>query len=91
MGQLANDGRQFDLVVADPPFGEKNLDRRSTSFSQRLLDDPVLLGLLRPGGLLILGHSKRDQLTVPPAWVEKKLLKHGDSQFRFLEAAPPPA
>jgi hypothetical protein len=40
--------------------------------------------LLQAGGLFILGHTKRDTLSVPPAWEETKLLKHGDSVMRFL-------
>lgn len=87
IGQLRSAGRRFDLVMADPPFGEKNVGRRSTSFSQRLLDDAELPQLLVPGGLLILGHTKRDQLTLPERWQERKTLKHGDSMFRFLEFA----
>lgn len=85
ISQLAAAGRAFDLVFADPPFGEKNVNRRSESFSQKLLDHERLPALLRPGGLLVLGHSKRDQLTVPPSWNERKSLKHGDSLFEFLE------
>ncbi|MHC1768453.1 MAG: RsmD family RNA methyltransferase [Verrucomicrobiia bacterium] len=87
IGQLARDERRFNLVFADPPFGEKNVGRRSTSFSQKVLDDETLPSLLLPGGLLILGHSKRDQLSLPPTWAERKLLKHGDSLFQFLELA----
>ena len=40
LAQLAESGRQFDLILADPPYGEKNVGRRSTSFAQQLLDDP---------------------------------------------------
>jgi 16S rRNA (guanine966-N2)-methyltransferase len=87
LGQLAAAGRTFDLIIADPPFGEKNVNRRSESFSQQLLDNVTLPQLLRPSGLLLLGHTKRDQLSMPPRWSERKLLKHGDSLFRFLEAA----
>jgi 16S rRNA (guanine966-N2)-methyltransferase len=90
VGQLASAGQQFDLVFADPPFGEKNVARRSTSYSQQLLDNELLPRLVRPGGLLVLGHSKRDVLTVPPRWLERKVLKHGDSHFRFLELASRP-
>src|SRR6266446_4355561 len=68
IGQLAGDGRQFDLVLADPPFGEKNIGRRSTSFSQQLLDDERLPGVLAAGGLFVLGHTKRDTLSVPSCW-----------------------
>jgi 16S rRNA (guanine(966)-N(2))-methyltransferase RsmD len=87
IGQLAAGGQRFDLVLADPPYGEKNVGRRSTSLAQQLLDDTQLPGLLSPQGLLVLGHTKRDTLTMPTWWVEKKLLKHGDSIMRFLEVA----
>jgi 16S rRNA (guanine(966)-N(2))-methyltransferase RsmD len=85
--QLAAVGTKFDLILADPPYGEKNVGRRSQSFAQKLLDDPSLPGLLAPGGLLVLGHTKRDTLTLPPTWKDRKLLKHGDTLMRFLEPA----
>jgi 16S rRNA (guanine966-N2)-methyltransferase len=87
LGQLVEAGVQFDLVLADPPYGEKNVGRRSESAAQRLLDDARLPRVLAPGGLFVLGHSKRDTLDVPGAWNERKLLKHGDSLMRFLEVA----
>jgi 16S rRNA (guanine966-N2)-methyltransferase len=84
---LAAENRQFDLILADPPWGEKNQARRSTSFAQQLLDDPVLPALLRKGGVFILGNTKRDTLSLPPNWEESKILKHGDTVIRFL--SPP--
>lgn len=86
IAQLADAAAQFDLVLADPPYGEKNIGCRSTSFAQRLLDDPRLPKLLAPGGLLVLGHARRDTLSLPAHWHERKLLKHGDSLMRFLSA-----
>jgi 16S rRNA (guanine966-N2)-methyltransferase len=74
LGQLAADGRQFDLILADPP-----------SFAQQLLDDPRLPRLLAGGARFVLGHTKRDTLDLPPVWAEVKLLKHGDTCMRFLE------
>ncbi|MEY2409645.1 MAG: rRNA (guanine966-N2)-methyltransferase [Verrucomicrobiota bacterium] len=82
--QLAASGAQFDLILADPPFGEKNVGRRSTSLSQRLLDDEDLPKLFAADGLFILGHTKRDTLTIPAAWIGVKEMKHGDSMMRFL-------
>jgi 16S rRNA (guanine(966)-N(2))-methyltransferase RsmD len=82
--QLSATATQFDLILADPPFGEKNVGRRSTSLSQRLLDDPQLPLLLAPGGIFVLGHTRRDVLTVTPAWKETKVLEHGDSTMRFF-------
>lgn len=87
LSQLAAAGQQFDLILADPPFGEKNINRRSTSLSQELLDDLHLPNLLRPGGIFMLGHTKRDTLDIPPVWHEKKMMKHGDSVMRFFERA----
>ncbi|HEY4417322.1 MAG TPA: RsmD family RNA methyltransferase [Verrucomicrobiae bacterium] len=85
MKHLAENGRQFDLILADPPYGEKNVNRRSTSFAQQLLDDPQLPKLLAPGGRFVLGHTKRDTLEIMTPWIEVKTLKHGDTLMRFFE------
>jgi len=87
IGQLAALKRQFDLILADPPFGEKNVGRRSNSLSQQLLDNAQLPNLLADGGLFVLGHTKRDTLTLVAPWQEVKQLKHGDSMMRFLQKA----
>ena len=83
--QLAESGRQFDLILADPPYGEKNVNRRSNSFAQQLLDDINLPRLLAPSGRFVLGHTKRDTLEIVVPWSEVKALKHGDTVMRFLE------
>ena len=88
LAQFAESGRQFDLILADPPYGEKNVGRRSTSFAQQLLDDANLPKLLAPGGRFVLGHTKRDTLDIVAPWKEVKLLKHGDSLMRFFEIEP---
>jgi 16S rRNA (guanine966-N2)-methyltransferase len=84
--QLATASATFDLILADPPYGEKNVGRRSTSMAQQLLDDTALPRLLRPDGLFVLGHTRRDTLTLTPPWQEAKLMRHGDSVMRFLTA-----
>ena len=83
--QLAANGAQFDLILADPPYGEKNVGRRSESFAQQLLDNENLPKVLAPGGRFILGHTKRDTLEITPQWDEVKMLKHGDTIMRFFE------
>ena len=90
MKQLAEKGQKFDLILADPPYGEKNIGRRSTSLAQQILDDIHLPRLLAQDGLLVLGHTKRDTLEITEAWHERKLLKHGDTVMRFLLAQLPP-
>jgi 16S rRNA (guanine966-N2)-methyltransferase len=85
--QLAEQGREFDLIMADPPFGEKNVGVRSRSASQQLLDEERLPRLLAREGLFVLGHTKRDTLSLPAHWLEVKAMKHGDSMMRFLIAS----
>jgi 16S rRNA (guanine966-N2)-methyltransferase len=88
--QLIAAGQQFDLILADPPYGEKNVGRRSTSLAQKLIDVPELPKLLAPGGRLVLGHARRDTLEIPKWWTEAKVMKHGDNMMRFLETATYP-
>lgn len=90
LGQMLSTARSFDLILADPPYGEKNVGQRSRSFAQRLLDDERVGRLLRPEGLFILGHTKRDTLAIPDAWQETKMLKHGDTVVRFFRKTTPP-
>ncbi|HVU26473.1 MAG TPA: 16S rRNA (guanine(966)-N(2))-methyltransferase RsmD [Verrucomicrobiae bacterium] len=85
LSQLAQNGERFDLILADPPYGEKNVGRRSKSFAQQLLDDKNLPKLLASNGRFILGHTKRDTLELVAPWREVKMLKHGDTAMRFLE------
>jgi 16S rRNA (guanine966-N2)-methyltransferase len=91
LAQLADSGVVFDVILADPPYGEKNASRRSTSFAQQLLDVPTLPPILTPGGLFILGHARRDSLEFAAPWREVKLLQHGDSVLRFLQSAHLPS
>jgi 16S rRNA (guanine(966)-N(2))-methyltransferase RsmD len=84
LGQFRAIPRQFEIIVADPPYGPKNINCRSESLAQKLLDAPDLPHLLTPDGLLILGHARRDTLSIPDSWEEKKLLRHGDSIMRFF-------
>jgi len=87
LGQLHSNGARFDLVMADPPYGDKNVGRRSDSFAQRLLDDEHLPALLEPSGLFVLGHTKRDTLEIAPPWSLRKTLKHGDTLIEILRLA----
>ncbi len=89
LAQLVASGSLFDLVLADPPYGEKNIGHRSHSLAQRLLDDTRLPQILSPDGLVILGHAKRDTLEIPGDWREVKMLRHGDSIMRFFSRANP--
>ena len=87
--QLATSSRSFDFILADPPYGEKTSPgKRSESWAQQLLDDAVLPEILAKGGLLLVGHAKRDGVELPACWHERKTLKHGDTWIRILEHSP---
>lgn len=85
LNQFAAENRRFDLIMADPPYGEKNVNKRSRSFAQQLLDHPNLPNVLMNDGLFVLGHTKRDTLEFPAALEEVKMLKHGDTVMRFFK------
>lgn len=89
--RLREGQRKFDILIADPPYGPKNVGHRSNSLAQQLLDAPDLPALIQPEGLLILGHTRRDTLEIPSAWTEIKLLKHGDTQIRIFKRTETPA
>jgi 16S rRNA (guanine966-N2)-methyltransferase len=84
LNHFAAASRVFDLVMADPPYGEKNVNKRSRSFAQQLLDHPNVPNVLTPDGLFVLGHTKRDTLEFPAGLEEIKMLKHGDTIMRFF-------
>ena len=87
--QLATSSRSFDFILADPPYGEKTSSgKRSESWAQQLLDCVVLPEILAKGGLLLVGHAKRDGVELPACWHERKTLKHGDTWIRILEHSP---
>tara|TARA_Y100000588_G_scaffold218719_1_gene232648 strand:- start:2597 stop:3154 length:558 start_codon:yes stop_codon:yes gene_type:complete len=74
----------FDLILADPPYGAKTAGQRSQSDAQQLLDDNELPLLLNTEGRLLLGHARRDEVEIPSPWRELKTLKHGDNWIRML-------
>ena len=87
LGQLRGREAKFDLILADPPYGDKNINKRSESFAQQMLDDENLPALLDSGALFVLGHTKRDTLEFAEPWEQKKTLKHGDTLIEILRLA----
>tara|TARA_B100000902_G_scaffold163384_1_gene158555 strand:- start:506 stop:844 length:339 start_codon:yes stop_codon:yes gene_type:complete len=83
--KLNNHSERFDYIFADPPYGEKNKEKRSESFAQQMLDDHNLPSLLKENGSLILGHTKRDTLEFVKPWKLRKTLKHGDTLIEIIE------
>ena len=68
---MREEGRSFDFVFADPPFGDDFTPLKE-----------VVCGLLAPGGTGIIQFPSRN----PPAWLGQadKLKKYGESGLAFF-------
>jgi 16S rRNA (guanine966-N2)-methyltransferase len=76
LSELADDPAPFDLVVADPPYGDPRLE----GFADAILDGP----LLSTEGILVIEHAvtyRRISLHYGPS----KVLIYGQSQFSIFE------
>jgi len=68
----------FDLIIADPPYGDA---------AQTLLEQSALPELLAAGGLFVLESAKRDPLAPGPAWKLERQAVYGDTLVSFLNRA----
>jgi len=76
LSELTDDPPPFDLVVADPPYGDPRLE----GFADAVLDGP----LLSTEGILVIEHAvtyRRISLHYGPS----KVLIYGQSQFSIFE------
>jgi 16S rRNA (guanine966-N2)-methyltransferase len=73
---FAADKEAFQIVFADPPYGEA---------AQELLRDASLLRVLASDGLLVLESAKRDALVVSEPWEEVRSSVYGDTRVDFLQ------
>ncbi len=72
-------GAKFDIVFLDPPYDQKNLYDSSLSLISAK-------GLLAPGGIAVLEHSKRLDLPDRAARLKKtRSLVQGDAALAFYE------
>ena len=81
---LAESEQHFDLIFADPPFGDKTTSKRSKSMTQILLDDPNLRSISRINTQVVIGHASRDRVEIPTYWNVVKQRKYGDATINFL-------
>ncbi|MGD1019281.1 MAG: 16S rRNA (guanine(966)-N(2))-methyltransferase RsmD [Verrucomicrobiia bacterium] len=78
LSKLGADGETFQLVFADPPYGEA---------AQELLRDASLPRLLASDGLLVLESAKRDALVVGELWELVRGSVYGDTRVNFLRVS----
>jgi len=64
-------GRQFDIILADPPY-EEGLDTQTLALISQY-------DLLAPTGIVVLEHSRRDQPCIPYRLALVKAYRYGDT------------
>ena len=88
LSQLAAAGDQFDLIMADPPYGEKNVGRRSTSLAQQLLDDKSLPALpafsLQKAISTTIRNHRRDYWTGTVYTTNRRVWEHDEELKKYL-------
>ena len=67
------DGPLFDIIFADPPYHDVQF---STAVS--------LMGLLKPGALMVLSHPGRDECPTRPGVVVVDNRSYGDATLAFF-------
>ena len=73
--KMSADGETFQLVFADPPYGDA---------ASELLRESGLPSLLVNDGLVVLESAKRDELAVTEPWERVRESIYGDTRVSFL-------
>ena len=71
----------YDLVLADPPYGDPGLTRVMSLLAES--------GALAAGGMLVVEARTGVNVDAPDGLVEVRRVKHGDSTLTMLAPAPP--
>lgn len=80
LDQLGRRGDRFDLIFADPPYGE--------GWVERLLSNPALPGLLAGGGRIVLERSRKEEMPFDAAkWACARQARYGETVVAFLVRA----
>ncbi|GHS95403.1 methyltransferase small [Synergistales bacterium] len=72
---LKKRGKTFDIIFADPPYGE--------GWGKSLLSVKNLDILLKQDGVFIMEHSSRENLTAAPPWVVFDERTYGETTLSF--------
>lgn len=74
--ELAREGRRFDVVFADPPYGRGLVDETVRGVATS--------GLLALGGLLVVQHGARECPAQPEGWRLVRRVEFGETVLSFL-------
>jgi 16S rRNA (guanine966-N2)-methyltransferase len=76
-------GSSFEIIFADPPYDGTPEGLR---YSDLLLENESLPGLLSNGGLFVLEKRPEEELSVPEPWQPTRAKKYGATEVLFLSA-----
>ena len=79
---LSAASRQFDIIVADPPYA-------AVAICAELSEAIVTGNLLRLGGVLVIESARKADITIPAGLVLSTKKVYGDTALNFLELAQP--
>jgi 16S rRNA (guanine966-N2)-methyltransferase len=71
----------FDLIFADPPYGK--------AFVEQIVDSIARCEILKPGGILVLEHHKKETFGCPEELSILKKRRFGDTVISFLMKKEP--
>jgi len=71
----------FDLIYASPPYRDEQ--NRPLSYSTPSLSRVIEADLLAPGGLLIVQHHVKEELSIPFGYERLRREKYGDTYVDF--------
>ena len=78
---------KFHLIFADPPYEKTKSGER---FTEKLLANEQLPGLLEPSGVLILEKHPEESLPEAPLWQVGRAKRYGATEVLFLSAIRSP-
>jgi 16S rRNA (guanine966-N2)-methyltransferase len=75
MGFIARCVDKYDVIFADPPYGQPNIEK--------MIDTLVLRGILKPNGLIVVEADSRENILPPKGYVLNQKL-YGDTQIAII-------
>ena len=79
---VGNSGDKFRIIFADPPYEKMESGER---FTEKLLADDALPGLLEPDGIFVLEKRPGEKLPEMRFWKLIRQKKYGATEVLFLD------
>ena len=86
----AGPASRYDIILADPPYEQTKVGEK---FTEKLLTNEALPGLLAPNGIFVLEKRPSEELPETRFWTVIRQKAYGATEVLFLQSAinPSPA